>query len=126
VTAASGAGSVTLAEASFTDGDGKAHRLLVTGGFNGVCNPCSDRISPAYGVTINGGSPVFTRWLPALLSSATNRTGAVLSEIIVTPSVCGPCTLALLLNVPATSGATMGLSASDVRLGLVDLGPVST
>ena len=118
-------GPTTLASASLSTSDGKAHRVLVTGGFDAVCNPCADALRPRYGVAL-GAQSLFQRNLPTMQGTDTQG-GAVLSEIVVTPDVCGPCTFNLVATYSGggSSGQASKLDASAIRLGLLDLGPVS-
>jgi hypothetical protein len=128
VSASANAGSVSLAAAQFSHGDGVAHRLLLTGGFNAVCNPCGSTSAARTQFTIqrNGaGSPAVARRLPDLSTTSTGASG-VFSEIVVTPSVCGPCTYTLAMSVLDSDVASSAkIDATGVRLGFVDLGPVA-
>jgi hypothetical protein len=102
--------------------------VLVTGGLNAVCNPCAAAVHPRLTVTLTGASPpLFARNLTALAATGgPDATGASISEIVVTPTVCGPCTYQLALTVPAPAGGgANSIAAGDIRLGLVDLGLVA-
>lgn len=100
-----------------------SRRLLLTGGFNVICNPCSDTLTPGWTLTLTGEPTVSRRLVPLADGQSA---GASVSEIVVTPDVCGPCRFTLSLVVPATAaGDAQKLSASAIRLGYADLGPVA-
>jgi len=116
--------SKTIVSSPFTNGDGKAHRLLLTGGLNTVCNPCADPLAVDLVVTRTGEStPLVVRTLRQ--HDKTDRDTATLSEIVVTPDVCGPCTFNLAVRVgPAgASGQPSSIDVGGARFGIVDLGP---
>jgi hypothetical protein len=122
---ASAGNTVDLASINFTNTDGVAHRVLVSGGFNVVCNPCGAHLTPGWRLDRGGaGSALVVRRLAPLGDG--DAAGATVADVVVMPDVCGPCTLTLRLVVPAVqAGTTASVDASDRRLGLVDLGPVS-
>jgi len=116
--------SADLASLTFTGTE--AHRVLVAGGFNVVCNPCAGaRVTPGWTLVRDGSTPatlVQRRMVPL---GDGETAGTSVSEIVVTPTACGPCTLTLRLAMPASAGASQSVDVAGVRLGLLDLGPVS-
>jgi hypothetical protein len=124
-------GFTELATISFDNhGDGKAHRVLVSGGFNLACGPCTTAAVPTYGLQRNDNGtfvPVVTRRLPKFSANGIDAMSAGVSEIVVTPTVCGPCTFNLRVkadtNPPTGVNSDGELTVSEVRLGVVDLGP---
>jgi hypothetical protein len=122
ISATSGGDPVTLASVTHSHSDGVAHRLLFTGGFNAVCNPCSPEARTAFSL-VQDGTPVVNRQL-AMPDSPTAATGGVVSETVVTPTACGPCTYALAMRVTGGTGSVPKVDATAIRLGVLDLGPV--
>ena len=107
------------------------HRVLVTGGGNLVCNPCSDRVVATLRIERTAQSPavseiVVTRRVQAPTGPDGSSFGV--NEMIVTPNVCNPCTYSLTLSPPAGAqgAANNVVTVSATRLGLVDLGPVAS
>ena len=124
VTVTSGAGAIELAGATFTNTDGKQHRLLVTGGFNADCGDC-DGVHSSWTLGIDGAiEPLVTRRLSAL-GKHSPETGASVSEVVVAPAVCNPCTVSLAYAASGGtgSGTIPAVAASEIRLAVVDLGP---
>ncbi len=119
------AGSTTkLASATVSYSDAKAHRVLVSGGFDAVCGPCEAGLPALFGVSL-GGTTQFLRHVPALMGAGTEGSSVSFSEIVVTPDVCGPCTLDLSARIDAgAGGSSPAFDASGIRFGVVDLGPV--
>ena len=112
-----------LAALDFTASEPR--RVQLVGGFNALCNPCSgEAVTPAWELRLDGSAAaaVQRRLVPLADGQAA---GASVSEIVVTPAGCGPCTYSLSLAVPESgAGIPRTVSASAIRLGLVDLGPV--
>ena len=114
-----------LVTADFSKSDQVPHRLLLTGGFDAVCNPCGTAITARTSVA-RGNIAVLARRLPDL-GAGQESTSAVVSQVVVTPTACGPCTYALRLTATSATGSNSEavLDASGISFALVDLGPVS-
>jgi hypothetical protein len=95
-------------------------RIQLLGGFNAVCNPCTRGTQVTYEV-VRDGSVVVSRRLPTL--DAEQAASGVLSEMIVGPDVCGPCTFELRARGTSAVGSAPGtLDLSGIRFAIVDLG----
>ncbi len=114
--------TATVVTHTLTITDGVAHRILVAGGVNALCNPCS---APTTGtLTIaRDGTNVITRRLTTIGDG--DATSGAVSEILTTPATCGPCTYALTLTLSSSAAASSTVTYTDGRLGIVDLGPAS-
>ena len=97
--------------------------MLVTGGFNAVCNPCSTPTTPGWSLERDGAQLVTRRMVPLAVGETA---GATVSDIVVMPNQCSPCTLTLKLFVLlGAGGGSTQVDAINRRLGIVDLGPVT-
>ena len=76
------------------------HRVLVTGGGNMVCNPCSDRVVSRLRIVRGGVAEVVVTRLVQTPAGPDGSSFSV-NEMIVTPNVCDPCTYSLTLSPPA-------------------------
>lgn len=123
---AQGGATTAIVEQGLTTA-GPSHRVLVAGGANLVCSPCPDRLVTVLRLTRDGSpDPVVSRRIPT--PAGPDGSSLSLNELIVTPAVCNPCTYALSLTVPAggQGAANPTVTATDIRFGLVDLGPVAS
>jgi hypothetical protein len=123
-TSAQSGQTADLATVTFSNSDGAAHRVLVTGGFNVVCDPCAEKLTPGWTLGTAATQLVARKMVPI---TQNDTSGGQISEIVVMPAVCAPCTLTLKLVMPQSGagGGASTVSASARRLGLVDLGPVT-
>jgi hypothetical protein len=119
------AGTVTtIASVTFSNDDGVAHRLSLSGGFNAACDPCTAERQPSFGLQLAGSqTPLVKRYMAPFANASVTPASASLSDIVVAPAVCGPCTFNLVLSVPG-NGSGDKIAATDAQLGYVDLGPV--
>ncbi len=117
-----GAGATQLITAAFTNSDGRPHRLLLAGGFSVVCNPCSSPVTANWSLSLSGAADTLVRRRISRLEGADSSTGATVSDVVVSPDVCNPCTYALSLTASGGSGQAQTVDATDIRLAVVDLG----
>jgi hypothetical protein len=124
VTVTTGAGDKPLATSQFSNSDGKPHRVLLTGGFNAACTSCTGPVNTSWTLTRSGAaSALIMRRLSPFAGSGA-ETGSSVSEVVVTPDACAPCSFTL--NLSATGGSTpQTVTASEIRLAVVDLGPLA-
>lgn len=122
VVVAPGAGPIELASGAFTSSDGKAHRLMLVGGFSLECVGCTGTVSVGWDVS-TGGSVVFRRRVSRLGQGEVDE-GVSVSDVVVSPAACGPCTYSLRLTATTgASGSAPEVHATDIRLSVIDLGP---
>jgi hypothetical protein len=102
-----------------------SHRILISGGFDVQCTACGQAATTASWVVSSpgGGMPAVKRAIAPLTDG--QGAGASVSTIVVTPTVCAPCTINLSMAMPAaSSGNPFTATASAIDLSYVDLGAV--
>jgi hypothetical protein len=95
--------------------------MLISGGFNAACNPCSEDKTVAVAVVVNSDTAV-TRQFTVPRARPESMT---ISEMIEVPAGCAPCTITLRASTPADAGGAGGNSTVDASgrtLSFADLG----
>ena len=122
VAVSTSAGATQLVTGTFSNSDGRPHRLLLAGGFSAECTSCGLPVRASWSLSRADAGILVRRRMPHLDASG-GEGGASVSEVVTSPDVCAPCTYALSLTATIGAGGdAQTVNATDIRLAVVDLG----